>query len=207
MAQFTKKAIIEGFVELLGERPFDKISVVDIADRCQVNRNTFYYYYTDVYALVDELFRSETQKIIESNLQCESWQSAFLQAMAFAQSNRRAIYHLYNSINRDRVEAYLYDVSMVGIEAYIRAEAADLGVCDEDIHMLSVFYSAALLGLVTKWLRDGMKQDADFYISNLGRLLAGNIRASLEHSVNTGNCDEKIKMPKNQAVVNFLSEK
>lgn len=207
MAQFTKKAIIEGFVELLNERPFDKISVVDIAERCEVNRNTFYYYYTDVYALVDELFRTETQKIIEQNLECDSWQEAFMQATDFAQRNRRAIYHLYNSINRDRVEAYLYDVTLLGMESYIRAEAEGLDVSADDVHLLAVFYSAALLGLVSKWLRDGMKQDADFYISNLGRLLDGNIRSSLERSADAKFPGDQCRPPKIQALSGFLSEK
>lgn len=30
MAQFTKKAILDSFVELISERPFDKITVKDI---------------------------------------------------------------------------------------------------------------------------------------------------------------------------------
>ena len=55
MAQATKKRIMDGFLELLEQRPLDKISVVDIADHCGINRNTFYYYYCDVYALIREL--------------------------------------------------------------------------------------------------------------------------------------------------------
>ena len=67
MAQFTKKAILDSFVELISERPFDKITVKDIVTRCGVNRNTFYYYFEDVYALVDELFQVETK---HSRQQC-----------------------------------------------------------------------------------------------------------------------------------------
>ena len=55
MAQTTKNAIRKGFLDLLEQRPLDKISVVDIADHCGVNRNTFYYYYCDIYALIREL--------------------------------------------------------------------------------------------------------------------------------------------------------
>ena len=47
MALRTKNAIRRSFIELLAERPFDKISVRDIAERSEVTRNTFYYYYTD----------------------------------------------------------------------------------------------------------------------------------------------------------------
>ena len=88
MAQFTKKAIIDAFTELIGERPFDKITVKDIVTRCGVNRNTFYYYFEDIYALVDELFQLETQKILGTETDYASWQDAFLKAVAFARDNK-----------------------------------------------------------------------------------------------------------------------
>ena len=45
MAQQTKNAIRRAFIQLLNERPLDKISIKDIAEKGAVNRNTFYYYY------------------------------------------------------------------------------------------------------------------------------------------------------------------
>ena len=52
MAQRTKNAIRQSFMELLVERPFDKITIGDIAQRSEITRNAFYYYYQDIYALV-----------------------------------------------------------------------------------------------------------------------------------------------------------
>lgn len=46
-----------------------KISVKDIAERSTVNRNTFYYYYADIYALVEEIFQTETQLFMENAAQ------------------------------------------------------------------------------------------------------------------------------------------
>ena len=60
MALRTKNAIRRSFIELLAERPFDKISVRDIAERSEVTRNTFYYYYTDIYALAEDVFETAT---------------------------------------------------------------------------------------------------------------------------------------------------
>ena len=41
MARTTKKRIMAGFLELLEQRPLDKISVVDVAEHCGISRNTF----------------------------------------------------------------------------------------------------------------------------------------------------------------------
>lgn len=66
MAQTTKNAIRKGFLDLLEQRPLDKISVVDIADHCGVNRNTFYYYYCDIYALVREVLETELDRVLNA---------------------------------------------------------------------------------------------------------------------------------------------
>ena len=87
MALRTKNAIRRSFIELLAERPFDKISVRDIAERSEVTRNTFYYYYTDIYALAEDVFESEIEKLSERVEGYESWQKAFLTATSFAAEN------------------------------------------------------------------------------------------------------------------------
>ncbi len=185
MTQFTKKAIMSAFVELLDSMPFDKISVVDIAERCKINRNTFYYHYPDIYALVDELFKTETQKIIEQNEAFDSWQEAFLQAVHFARMNRRAIYHLYNSVGSARLEKYIYDVTLSNITAFIRKQAEGLSVSEKEIGILSEFYTIALIGIFTKWIGEGMKQDFIEHINEMGEILDGNIRYTLE------KCDQR----------------
>jgi probable dihydroxyacetone kinase regulator len=192
MSQLTKKAIIETFIRLLNENPLDRITVTDIAEKCGINRNTFYYYFSDIYALTEELFQNETQKIISENRLFDSWQEGFLQATQFARENRRAIYHLYNSINRSRLEKYLYDVTLNNVEVFVRKQAEDLPVREKDIRALSEFYTAALVGLVMKWLSDGMKTDPVAYIDEMGRLLDGNIRYTLAKSV-SGNDSDKEK--------------
>ncbi|MBR6784802.1 MAG: TetR family transcriptional regulator, partial [Clostridia bacterium] len=50
----TKKLISSTFVELLSTKPFDRITIKDIVDACGINRNTFYYYYSDIYDLLEE---------------------------------------------------------------------------------------------------------------------------------------------------------
>ena len=100
MAQQTKNAIRRAFIQLLNERPLDKISIKDIAETGAVNRNTFYYYYADIYALVEDILQLEIQDFQSKLRRYDSWQEAFRDATAFASQNKRAVYHLYNSGNQ-----------------------------------------------------------------------------------------------------------
>lgn len=176
MAQFTKKAIIDSFIELISERPFDKITVKDIVTRCGVNRNTFYYYFEDVYALVDELFQIETQNILGNAADYDTWQEAFLKAIDFVHNNRRGIYHLYNSISREQVETYLNKVTYNNILIYIKRITEDLSPAEKDVEIVTAFYSHALVGMTLDWLNDGMKGDPRDFILRIGELLDGTVR-------------------------------
>ena len=182
MAQFTKKAIMQCFIQMLNESPMDKISVVDIAERCGINRNTFYYYYCDIYALVKELFTIEAQRIAEKELSCATWQEVCLEALEFVRENRRAVYHLFHSNHRDLLEEYLYDVAHLEMVNFVRREAEEMPVKEEDINSLALFYTSALVGLVTRWMLEGMKADVESILDNIGRLITGNLRMSLERS-------------------------
>lgn len=51
----TKRAIHQAFVQLMTEKPIDDISVTEIANLADINRKTFYNYYSGVYQLVDEI--------------------------------------------------------------------------------------------------------------------------------------------------------
>lgn len=51
----TKRAIHKAMTHLMTEKDITDISVTEIADLADINRKTFYNYYTGVYQLVDEI--------------------------------------------------------------------------------------------------------------------------------------------------------
>lgn len=53
----TKKNLKATLRQLLTEKPFEKITVKEICERALTSRITFYNYYSDKYALLDDLFQ------------------------------------------------------------------------------------------------------------------------------------------------------
>ena len=51
----TKRAIRNAFAELLSEKDLNEITVREIADLAEINRKTFYRYYSGIYQVVDEI--------------------------------------------------------------------------------------------------------------------------------------------------------
>ena len=55
----TKTALAQALKELMSEKPFSKISVSEIAEKCRINRKSFYYHFNDKYDLINWIFESE----------------------------------------------------------------------------------------------------------------------------------------------------
>ena len=91
MSQLTKQAILSAFLDLLDEKPFDRISVVDIAQKSRINRNTFYYYYPDIFALVDDLLRVSSRELLERKPRGTTWNEILLEITTFARAHQSAV--------------------------------------------------------------------------------------------------------------------
>lgn len=64
----TKRAIRNAFAKLLCEKDIDKITIKDIADTADINRKTFYNYYSGVYQIIDEI-ENEVITTLEASIE------------------------------------------------------------------------------------------------------------------------------------------
>lgn len=58
-SNITKNALAAALKQLMNEKPFEKISVGDICECCNMNRKSFYYHFQDKYDLVNWIFDTE----------------------------------------------------------------------------------------------------------------------------------------------------
>ena len=94
-------------------------------------------------------------------------------------AHQSATYHLFQFQNRDRIERYLYNIILIGTEALLESEAKDLDVSARDLHVLSVYYASATLGMLMRWLLGGMQENAEEYLADISRLLEGSTHTPL----------------------------
>ena len=189
--QYTKKNIREEFIKILNERPLNKITVKDIASACEINRNTFYYYYTDVYALLSELFQTELQTVTDEYNDTFSWEESFIVATKFALENKIAINHVYNSIQREELEDYIYNVSGHVMNRYVEKVSDGISASSGDKKLIASFYQCALTEMVLRWIASGMKEDPDTIVRRIGQLFDGHIALSLKRSAGLNDSNKK----------------
>lgn len=179
MSEITKKALAASFMKLLNQTTLDKITIKDIVDECGVNRNTFYYHFQDVYDLMDWIFITEAKQVIDENKTYDNWQQGFLQSANYLLENKKLIFHAYNSLSREQLERYLYNITDNIMLNFVNEKAKDLNVSEEDRKFLADFYKYALVGLVLEWIRTGMKEDPKIAIDKMGKICDGHIRNAL----------------------------
>lgn len=180
MANFTKKAIRDSFVKLLGEKPFSQITVRDIVDDCGVNRNTFYYYFQDLPQLAESVVNEDAERMIREHPTIDSIEECLNAAIEFALKNRRAVLHMYHSINRDIYEQYQWRVCEHGGTAYLDGVLAGRRVPEADRRLMTDYLKCICFGLIIAWLEQGMTEDIQSRFRRLCELKQGDLERLIE---------------------------
>lgn len=181
--QYTRKLIQETFINLLDEKPLSKITVKEIVTACEINRNTFYYYYDDIYAILTEYFSYGVEQAVAEFNNTLSWEEGFITATKFALDHKKAIYHVYYSLQKDELEDFLYNIAGNVMQRYVERQNEDIHASDDDVKMIALFYQCALTEMVMHWIKDGMKEEPEEFIHKIGKLFDGNIGLSLQRSL------------------------
>ena len=132
LSQITKKALAGSLKKLSLEKPLDKITVTDIAEDCQVNRQTFYYHFQDIYDLVEWIYTSEVAVALGDKRTYDTWEQGFLQLFQYIQKNKAFVLNTYHSLSREYLERFLYKETYNLLMDVINEKSAGFSVRDRD---------------------------------------------------------------------------
>ena len=190
MSQITKRAIEASLKNLLLKKPFDKITINDIAEDCGISRMTFYYHFKDIYDLVEWACEEDAKKILEGKDDYKTWTQGFLNLFEEVLKNKPFILNVYRSVGREQVENYLYKIVYDLLLNVVEEKAQGMTVRDEDKEFIADFYKYAFVGLVLDWVKNGMKEDPHKIVKKVEFLLSGSLSVSLER-FRTGRISSK----------------
>lgn len=169
----TKTAIIETFWQLLEESPYNKITVKDIVDRCQINRNTFYYHFQDIPELLEYTIKRDADQIIQTYSKFGSPLDCLAPLVEHCLKKKKALLHIYRSAHREAFVTQLERICLYVITQYIETVTADLTLLPEDKKLLIRFYKCTLVGIFLDWLENRMSYDLLKGFERITDLLGG----------------------------------
>ena len=154
MTELAKNAIQQTFVQMLREgMPLSKITVQRLADRCGINRGTFYYHYASIDDLVESILEEDMERVVQSHPTVEGLLEYLDELLDFIYGNRRMLLGIYSSMGRATCEKYLWKVARSLVENYVEVLELDLEPADKEA--LILYYESLIFGLAMKWLRNG----------------------------------------------------
>lgn len=174
----SRRMIRQAFLELLREKPYEKITVTDIVNRADINRSTFYAHYPDVRGLVEEIMNeaiNNSTKLVTDN----NYLDIFRDPMPFLQDLTRIgleNVELYRLLGRsdfalrqvERIKEDLTEkaVSTVDIPEEIRKSNAFR------IHIH--FFVGGILNTYQQWLQGKLDCSTDEIVEQIARLIQNN---------------------------------
>lgn len=176
MPPFAKREIKNSFIKLLTERPISQITVKDIVEDCGVNRNSFYYHFQDIPSLLEEIIVEMTAKVIENLPEESTFEEKVTAALQEINLNKRMIYHVYGSSNREFYEKQLMKICEHVTRTYIRSREYSERVDSKDLEFVISYLKCELFGQLIDWLNHDMSYDIVEHSRILCRMFAGSMR-------------------------------
>lgn len=177
-ARRSRKLLKQGFMDLLREKGFSRISVRDITERADMNRGTFYLHYPDTAALmrsVEDDMLDEAQALISEHLreamEGNSLRPLFEPLLDYVVARREDCETLFKN---DSCSGFLEKIQRLACEngrQLLQRRYPELS--EEQLTYFSGFAAFGLTGLLKTWFDRGMSLPKEELLRAADKLATG----------------------------------
>ena len=169
-SQVTKKVIAQALIKLCSAKLFSKISVQDITKEAGLNRQTFYYHFTDKYDLLRWIYHQEAFIYLDTkDVNIDNWEEQSLKMLKAIQDNRDFFYNTVSSYS----EIMMLDFSEITKKLFVSLfEEMDVEgeLSKDDKNFYARFLSYGCSGVLSNWILEGYKETPLTIATQLFRL-------------------------------------
>ena len=160
----TKEIIKDTFWALLEEKPYNKITVQDIVNRCRVNRNTFYYHFQDIPTLMIDSIEDWMEEVIQKYGTFTSPVDCLTYMAEECMKRKKAFLHIFHSVQKD---IFLSGMNRMGydiIRNYMDKVGVGKQISKEEKEIFIRIYKCVFVGSLLDWLEEDASYDLkEFY--------------------------------------------
>ena len=173
----TKKTIAASLKKFMERKPLSKITVSEIVTDCGINRNTFYYHFEDIQALLKWMLEQEAVEVLKNFDLLLDYEDAINFVLDYVEENKHILNCAYDSMGRDELKRFFYN-DFCGIMLTIVTrleEILGLSLSDDFRNFICDFYTEALTAKLIEVMRSKQPYDREKLI----RFISITFQASL----------------------------
>lgn len=168
MTNLTKKALADALLHYLEKKTLDEITIKELTDYCDLNRQTFYYHFSDVYDLTNWILFSSIEEVSKENLSEGNSVKQIIKDIAnILYENKNLVTNLYHSEHIDPLIEHIRDLNYQWIKTEVISLNLENNINEEDLEFLIDFYSAGISGSITRWIDSNMEYDINVFMDKL----------------------------------------
>lgn len=180
MANATRHLIAQALEDLLRQKTLDKITVKEIVEKSGVNRQTFYYNFEDIYALVEWIFEEKTRALAgQVDLEAD-WKELIPQLSQNLLEYKQLILNAYHSLNRVHLERYLKNWLRPYVAHVVDDKAQAYRVTETEKAFICNCYVAVFVGIALEWIESNMSGNLISQMDMFIKLVDGSLESILQ---------------------------
>lgn len=179
MSNFTELAIIHTYVEMARSVPADHITVSALCRQCGIQRQTFYYHFSDIDQLVETIYDRMGEQILANNKTYDTWQDGLLDLMQFLRRNRQFVTATFHSSFRTRLEPFLYQATRRLLLGVVEELSAGYPITTQHQQDICDFYKYAFVGTMLDWVSKGMREEPGLVVTRVETIVQGSFLAAI----------------------------
>jgi len=167
----TKKILTNSLKKLMTQKPLEKISVREITEDCGLNRQTFYYHFSDIYNQLEWLYQQEVITLFGDHKGTRLWQEGLLKFFNYSRDNREMCYCTLKSLGREYLFKCFYNDVYEIFRGTIDILSEGLDMGDEYKEMLTQYYVISFGGIVENWVYGKITQSPEELVEFIDTML------------------------------------
>lgn len=175
ISQRTKTQLAACLKNKMAVKSLSKITVSELIQDCNVNRNTFYYHFDDLYSLLKWTLEQEAITVVQETNLLENAEGAICFILDYVTKNRNILSSAYDSLGYDELKRFFYaDIYAIIDNAIGLAEHQANGLLPKERQgFYAMFYTEAVAGSLINYLKDPTRWTQGEVEENLLLLIKG----------------------------------
>ena len=161
--QKTKKSLRNALFELIKEKDINEISVTELTQKAEINRSTFYFYYKDIYDMMEQI-QNEIYSVVDSEListefkfnKLSDYTAYIARFLEYSKKNAEVCRFVIMNDCQNKLAKKILDALIKQVPD------SKQGYDENDSRRyLTTFALNAFQGTIIDWLNDGMPVSTD----------------------------------------------